>query len=137
MDADFEELATDLDTLTAEDRAIETTRRSAVYKRLRAAQFEQTDAKKASMPERMCYRISLCPWVSEKLAAFAVWEARDLEASYRKKGKAFNSIGHVVKVTGTVLGDMGKPLAPSGAFEATWKSHSQIEAIRRARENQR
>lgn len=132
LDRVFLEASIDLDTLPPDQQVLETLRRSVVFKRLRAANFRGKDdePRKDTIPERMCYRISLAPWVTEKIAAFAVWEATELVKNYRAKGQHFNAIGHVISVTGCNLDGMGKVHTPSGAFEGTWRSQAGIERLR-------
>lgn len=112
--------AVDLSGLSAADQLEESQRRALVYRRLREACFAEASSRQ--IPEDVAQRISLAPWVTEEISAFAVWEASDLVKSYAARGKTFNPVGHVIATCGTSSRTWRRPRQPSITFEPVWRS---------------
>lgn len=76
---------------------------------------------------------AMAPWVSEKLAHFAVWEAGQLVESFARRipPEAYNPIGHVFSVLGVSRKNWAAPKGPSLYFEQYWEAR-QVALVRQA-----
>lgn len=121
--------AHDLDKLTPEQAAAERARRSAVSSHLRHARFPEATADKEFLPSNVADGITMAPWVTEELAAFALWEARRTVIECARRGEAFNPIGLVIAITGTTRDHPGRVRQVSLFFHQEWER--RLEAQRR------
>lgn len=126
--------AIDLAKLTPEQAASEQARRSAVHVQVHRVRFPGAVKDKEFLPGRTSEAITLAPWVTEELAAFAVWEARKTVAEFARRTppEAFNPIGLVIAITGTTRDHPGRVRQVSLFFHQEWER--RLEAQRRQAE---
>lgn len=121
--------ALDLAKLSPEQADAERARRSAVHSQIHRARFPEAIADKEFLPSNVSEAIVYAPWVTEELAAFAVWEARETvkEFARRKPPEAFNPIGLVIAITGTQKSHAGKPRQISLQFHQEWERRLEAQ----------
>jgi hypothetical protein len=121
----------DLATLSPEHADHELARRSAVYAQVHRARFPGACQDKEFLPSNVSELITLAPWVTEELAAYAIWEARKTVEEFARKQRpeAFNPIGLVIAITGTLRDHPGRVRHVSLFFHHEWQR--RLEAKRR------
>lgn len=121
--------AHDLDKLTPEQAAAERARRSAVYAQVRHARFPEATADKEFLPSNVVDGIVMAPWVTEELAAFAVYEAKKTVAEFARRSppEAFNPIGLVIAITGTTRDHPGRVRQISLFFHREWERRLEAQ----------
>ena len=119
----------DLEKLTEEQAKSEVARRNAVRRIVNSARIPDAVLGQDILPSNVSESIELAPWVTEEIAAFALFEARRITASCARRGEAFKPIGLIITITGTSEATLGKPRRQfSFAFQRWWDERKNQEA---------